>query len=80
MQFTEVLAASNLDPSALTLMSRKLKVGLQGCSGGSIPPVENLSQPWEGQLWFPGQSTQAMVSWLQCLQGLPSPSLAFQPS
>ena len=48
MQFTEVLAASNLDPSVLTLMSHKLEVGLEGCSWGSIPVVQTFSQPRGG--------------------------------
>lgn len=30
VQFNEVLAASNLDPTALTLVSRKLEVGADG--------------------------------------------------
>lgn len=30
VQFNEVLAASNLDPAALTLVSRKLEVGADG--------------------------------------------------
>lgn len=37
VQFNEVLAASNLDPTALTLVSRKLEVGtLPSCA--ALPP------------------------------------------
>lgn len=44
VQFSEVLAASNLDPSALTLVSRKLEVGPrwapgQGCQHPRAPTV-----------------------------------------
>ena len=48
VQLNEVLAASNLDPTALTLVSRKLEVGLEGCAWGSVPPGQTLSQPWGG--------------------------------
>ena len=43
VQFSEVLAASNLDPSVLTLMSRKLEVGFEGCRWGSVPAVQTFS-------------------------------------
>lgn len=45
VQFNEVLAASNLDPAALTLVSRKLEVGADGLLSHSVagnmvgPPV-----------------------------------------
>lgn len=35
VQFNEVLAASNLDPAALTLVSRKLEVSPRGPRGGA---------------------------------------------
>ena len=35
VQFNEVLAASSLDPAALTLVSRKLEVGPGGSQGGA---------------------------------------------
>lgn len=34
LQLNEVLAASNLDPAALTLVSRKLEVGSRWAPGG----------------------------------------------
>ena len=57
VQFNEVLAASNLDPAALTLVSRKLEVGLEGCAWGSVPPGQTLSQPRGGAV---------AVSWPEC--------------
>lgn len=48
VQFSEVLAASNLDPTALTLVSRKLEVGrtrLLGRAGPRpmlLPPARGL--------------------------------------
>lgn len=48
VQFSEVLAASNLDPTALTLVSRKLEVG---CSRlpmrpMRLPPARGLGSGW----------------------------------
>lgn len=37
VQFNEVLAASNLDPTALTLVSRKLEVGADGLLSKCLP-------------------------------------------
>lgn len=84
VQLNEVLAASNLDPAALTLVSRKLEVGLEGCARGSVPPGQTFSQPRGGVVavsrperpgprapWTPSSSV---------FKVFPSPSLAFQPS
>lgn len=46
VQFNEVLAASNLDPTALTLVSRKLEVGADGL----------LKHAWCLFLWWALQS------------------------
>lgn len=46
VQFNEVLAASNLDPAALTLVSRKLEVGADGF----------LKHAWCLFLWWALQS------------------------
>ncbi|XP_059940447.1 dynein regulatory complex subunit 4 isoform X2 [Mesoplodon densirostris] len=77
VQFNEVLAASNLDPAALTLVSRKLEVGPGGARGGASgglgsgrgsclvlqpPSLSGVSvHLGEGLLWFPGPSAQACV-------------------
>lgn len=66
VQFNEVLAASNLDPTALTLVSRKLEVGAHGL----------LSKCWSG---FPGWVLQScaplrLLGWYrdpQLSRGLP---------
>lgn len=52
VQFNEVLAASNLDPAALTLVSRKLEVG-PGAPGAGLVAAPTLT--YSGQpslLWW----------------------------
>lgn len=84
VQFNEVLAASNLDPAALTLVSRKLEVGLEGCAQGFVPPGQTLSQPRGGAvaaswpespglcaLWTPSSSVFKVS---------PAPPWPFNPS
>ena len=75
VQLNEVLAASNLDPTALTLVSRKLEVGLEGCAWGSLSlqgrPSVSLGEGW---LQFPGQSAQACVR-----HGRPAPVSSRSP-
>ncbi|KAG5193884.1 hypothetical protein JEQ12_020245 [Ovis aries] len=53
----------------------ELKLGLEGYGWSSVPPVETLSQHRKGTVVV---SLCTLVPWLQCLQGLPSASLAFQ--
>lgn len=48
VQFSEVLAASNLDPTALTLVSRKLEVGCSWLPTRPmrLPPAHGLGSGW----------------------------------
>lgn len=72
VQFNEVLAASNLDPAALTLVSRKLEVGPRqapGPSGQPLPCGKGLqfcAVPPRTGTETPRLTTGRGQSWVSC--------------
>lgn len=70
VQFNEVLAASSLDPAALTLVSRKLEVGAGSASTSSRPspctvPPSMAQRPSisHGDLGPTGHVRYSLLSW-----------------
>lgn len=69
VQFSEVLAASNLDPTALTLVSRKLEVGRS-----QLPPRPST---WSG-LWLGAPCLASVMSVQTLSRGERLPGLGYQ--